>query len=143
MFEMEGETCRPQVNAEGPHENRELDEVSDGVRGGTVVVKPGPAAVHTFWRSVRFLVVTLLGFLGTLNLLAVRVNISIALPCMVFINDKKHVVLHLPNSTASSLAPSHTLSASGCVRPEALIADNKTASTSSNVRFSLRLALLG
>ena len=45
---------------------------------------------YPFWTGVRFLVITLLGFLGTINLYALRVNLSIALPCMVFINVTKN-----------------------------------------------------
>ena len=59
--------------------------VGEPAAGVPVAVKAYP-----FWTGVRFLVITLLGFLGTVNLYALRVNLSIALPCMVFINVTKN-----------------------------------------------------
>lgn len=66
---------------------------------------------YPFFWSVRFLVITLLGFLGSMNLLALRVNLSIALPCMVFLNETKNDPIGDPNVTTTSSSDI------GCIRP--------------------------
>ena len=75
------------------------------------IQKPVSVAPYPFWCSVRFMVITLLGFLGTMNLYALRVNLSIALPCMVFVNDTKDKSFGDKNVTTPTAS-----SASVCIR---------------------------
>ena len=70
-------------------------------RGSSGVGQKVPLVPYPFWRSVRFLAITLLGFLGTVNLYLLRVNLSIALPCMVFINVSKGAGVSKPNTSAN------------------------------------------
>ena len=120
-----------QFNEESPLNNRLALQDSNGDATDTVYqvpnefVKAEKPLQYPFWRSVRFLVVTLLGFLGTVNLFALRVNLSISLPCMVFINDSKNEIYVHSNSTIST----NTSFSTGCVRPQP---QNTTAPT--NVR---------
>lgn len=62
--------------------------LSQSDTGNKLPEYPATAAPRTysFLISVRFLCITLVGFLGTINLFVIRANLSIALPCMVYIN---------------------------------------------------------
>lgn len=69
---------------------------------------------YPFFKSVRFLCVTLVGFLGTINLFVIRANLSIALPCMVYINTSNgefKPAVQVSNESLSTAPP-------GCVRQE-------------------------
>ena len=111
-----------QINEKSPLHNSRAFQDSNGDDIDTVYQVPNEfvkaeeqkPSQYPFWRSVRFLVVTLLGFLGTANLFALRVNLSIALPCMVFINDSKNEIHVHSNSTTST----NTSLSSGCARPQ-------------------------
>lgn len=92
------------------------NDLGNGAGNGTMKTSKEEEAkelsiTYPFFCSVRFLVITLLGFLGSMNLLALRVNLSIALPCMVHFNETKNDPIGGPNVTTTSSSDV------GCVRP--------------------------
>ena len=107
------------------------NDIGDGVRNGTIKTskeeeakEPSISPYPFFW-SVRFMVITLLGFFGSMNLLALRVNLSIALPCMVLLNETE-------NHSTGDANLTNSWSADTCVRP---LPSNTT--DKSNVLFSI------
>ena len=116
------------VNAKG--KGAVTDNENDAVVIETLVSGPFPTKPYPFWCSVRFLAITLLGFVGSMNLYAMRVNLSIALPCMVYINDTKNEPINGQNASSSTII---SLVAS-CTRT---LTPNST--DSSGVRFKIGL----
>jgi MFS family permease len=75
---------------------------------------------YSFLISVRFLCITLVGFLGTINLFVIRANLSIALPCMVYISttvSESKFVETKNNISVSTIQP-------GCVRLDSVNTTN-------------------
>lgn len=68
-----------------------------------------PNHLYSFFTTVRFWCITLIGFLGTANLFIIRANLSIALPCMVYLNVSVSNRMGENGTMVSTLPP-------GCVR---------------------------
>lgn len=89
-----------------------LEPINEGLpaqEGSHLPAAQVPNHWYSFFTTIRFWCITLIGFLGTANLFIIRANLSIALPCMVYLNVSGSDRINENGTIISTLPP-------GCVR---------------------------